>query len=211
MAAAYLWWELTTSMGGASIRRSSPAVIFAAIIGALTHLLIMRPLRQAAPLMRVIATLGLLIFAPGDRGPALRVDAEVHRPELPNEAVKIHGTNRHRRRSPHPARHRGGGSRPLCGLCTATRASGSRRRPSPRTSARHLRSAVARRDRDAQLALAAAWPAWRRFSRPDRHPAAGRTHQPPAGRGPRLRSSRSSSRSRSRLRPGSSSASPRPR
>ena len=61
MAAAYLWWELTTNYEWAYLPAMAVAVVFAALIGAATHLLIMRPLRQSAPLVRVIATLGVLI------------------------------------------------------------------------------------------------------------------------------------------------------
>jgi sulfate-transporting ATPase len=61
MAAAYLWWELTTNQGWAYGPAMVAGVLFAMAIGAATHLLIMRPLRQAAPLVRVIATLGVLI------------------------------------------------------------------------------------------------------------------------------------------------------
>ena len=62
MVGAYVWWELTDQPGlavpglGARRRRR----LRRPCIGALTHLLIMRPLRRA-PLVRVIATLGVLI------------------------------------------------------------------------------------------------------------------------------------------------------
>src|SRR5262249_41594182 len=36
------------------------AVLFSATIGALTHIVLMRPLRRASPMVRVIATLGLM-------------------------------------------------------------------------------------------------------------------------------------------------------
>ena len=61
MAAAYLWWELATNHGWSYWTAFAAGVLFAALIGALTHVLIMRPLRTAAPLVRVIATLGVLI------------------------------------------------------------------------------------------------------------------------------------------------------
>ena len=61
MAAAYLWWELTEKHGWGYYPALIAGVLFAAGIGALTHLFIMRPLRQAAPLVRVVATLGVLI------------------------------------------------------------------------------------------------------------------------------------------------------
>jgi ABC-type branched-subunit amino acid transport system ATPase component/branched-subunit amino acid ABC-type transport system permease component len=61
MAGAYVWWELTEQQEWAFLPALVVGVAFAAAIGALTHLLIMRPLRHAAPLVRVIATLGVLI------------------------------------------------------------------------------------------------------------------------------------------------------
>jgi ABC-type branched-subunit amino acid transport system ATPase component/branched-subunit amino acid ABC-type transport system permease component len=61
MAAAYLWWELTTNHGWGYWPALLAGVLFAALIGVVSHLLIMRPLRQSAPLVRVIATLGILI------------------------------------------------------------------------------------------------------------------------------------------------------
>src|SRR3954454_5228868 len=60
MAGAYATWEvysagvtfwLAAALGGA----------FSALIGGLTHLLVMRPLRRASPLARTVATLGVLI------------------------------------------------------------------------------------------------------------------------------------------------------
>ncbi|CAA9470398.1 MAG: Branched-chain amino acid transport ATP-binding protein LivG [uncultured Solirubrobacteraceae bacterium] len=61
MVGVYVQWEL-------HIQRELPFVLSAAVgigasaaIGALTHLLIMRPLRTASPLVRVIATLGVLV------------------------------------------------------------------------------------------------------------------------------------------------------
>ena len=61
MAGAYVWWELTTNQEWEFLPGLVVGVAFSAAIGALTHLLLMRPLRQSAPLVRVIATLGVLI------------------------------------------------------------------------------------------------------------------------------------------------------
>jgi ABC-type branched-subunit amino acid transport system ATPase component/branched-subunit amino acid ABC-type transport system permease component len=61
MAGAYVWWELTANHQWGFVPALVVGVAFSASIGALTHLLLMRPLRQSAPLVRVIATLGVLI------------------------------------------------------------------------------------------------------------------------------------------------------
>jgi ABC-type branched-subunit amino acid transport system ATPase component/ABC-type branched-subunit amino acid transport system permease subunit len=61
MAGAYVWWELTANQEWGFLPALVVGVAFSALIGALTHLFLMRPLRQAAPLVRVIATLGVLI------------------------------------------------------------------------------------------------------------------------------------------------------
>jgi ABC-type branched-subunit amino acid transport system ATPase component/branched-subunit amino acid ABC-type transport system permease component len=61
MAGAYVWWELTTNQEWGFLPALVVGVAFSAAIGALTHLLLMRPLRHSAPLVRVIATLGVLI------------------------------------------------------------------------------------------------------------------------------------------------------
>jgi ABC-type branched-subunit amino acid transport system ATPase component/branched-subunit amino acid ABC-type transport system permease component len=61
MAGAYVWWELTANQEWGFLPALVVGVAFSASIGALTHLLLMRPLRQSAPLVRVIATLGVLI------------------------------------------------------------------------------------------------------------------------------------------------------
>jgi ABC-type branched-subunit amino acid transport system ATPase component/branched-subunit amino acid ABC-type transport system permease component len=62
MAGAYLYAEEFRARDGWSV---APALIaataIAAVLGALIHLLVMRPLRKAAPLTRVIATLGVLL------------------------------------------------------------------------------------------------------------------------------------------------------
>src|SRR5438046_5202387 len=56
MAAAYLWYELTTNHGWGYWPALVAGVVFAALIGLVVHLFIMRPLRPSAPLVRVIAT-----------------------------------------------------------------------------------------------------------------------------------------------------------
>jgi ABC-type branched-subunit amino acid transport system ATPase component/branched-subunit amino acid ABC-type transport system permease component len=72
MVGAYVAWEVRYSApSGATAFRPvernpvwvawGAGILVAALIGALAHLLIMRPLRRASPLARIVATLGLLI------------------------------------------------------------------------------------------------------------------------------------------------------
>jgi sulfate-transporting ATPase len=60
MAGAYLWYELDIKHGWPFAAAAAVAVLFSATIGALTHIVLMRPLRRASPMVRVIATLGLM-------------------------------------------------------------------------------------------------------------------------------------------------------
>jgi sulfate-transporting ATPase len=72
MVGAYVAWEVQfKAPSGATAFRPEErnpvwlawgaGILVAALIGALAHLLIMRPLRRASPLARIVATLGLLI------------------------------------------------------------------------------------------------------------------------------------------------------
>jgi ABC-type branched-subunit amino acid transport system ATPase component/ABC-type branched-subunit amino acid transport system permease subunit len=60
-AGAYLEYEITVDHGAPYWVGFIGGVLTAAILGALTHLLIMRQMRRASPLARVVATLGVLI------------------------------------------------------------------------------------------------------------------------------------------------------
>jgi ABC-type branched-subunit amino acid transport system ATPase component/branched-subunit amino acid ABC-type transport system permease component len=61
MAGAYLWYELRIKHGWPFGAALVVAVLFSMAIGAATHIVLMRPLRRASPMVRVVATLGLLI------------------------------------------------------------------------------------------------------------------------------------------------------
>jgi ABC-type branched-subunit amino acid transport system ATPase component/ABC-type branched-subunit amino acid transport system permease subunit len=61
MAGAYLWYELRVNHGWPFGPALVMGVLFSMVIGALTHLFLMRPLRRASPMVRVIATLGVMI------------------------------------------------------------------------------------------------------------------------------------------------------
>src|ERR1700760_4681874 len=61
MAAAYASYELQVDHHWPVLGAFFVSVAFSAAIGAVTHLAIMRPLRRAAPVARVVATLGVLV------------------------------------------------------------------------------------------------------------------------------------------------------
>lgn len=61
MIGAFVYYNLRTSHGLGFAPAFVAGVVSVAIIGAATHLLIMRPLRTASPVARLIATLGVLI------------------------------------------------------------------------------------------------------------------------------------------------------
>ncbi|MFT4866182.1 MAG: ABC-type branched-subunit amino acid transport system ATPase component [Ilumatobacter sp.] len=61
IAGVFMQWELQYEQGWPFLAASVVGVALSALLGALTHWLIMRPLRRASSLVRVIATLGVLI------------------------------------------------------------------------------------------------------------------------------------------------------
>ncbi len=90
MAGAYVWWELTTNQGWAFLPGLVAGVAFAAVLGALVHLFIMRPLRHAAPLVRVIATLGVLITIQSIAILRYTATSKFVPSDLPTDIVHIH-------------------------------------------------------------------------------------------------------------------------
>ncbi len=61
MVGAYVEYEVSVSNGAPYIVGLLAGIAVAALLGVLTHLLIMRQLRRASPLARIVATLGVLI------------------------------------------------------------------------------------------------------------------------------------------------------
>ncbi len=61
IAGVFAQWELQTDYGWPFLPAAIAGVAWAAFLGVLTHWLIMRPLRHASSLVRVIATLGVLV------------------------------------------------------------------------------------------------------------------------------------------------------
>ncbi len=92
MAGAYVWWELTANQDWAFLPALVAGVICAALIGALVHLLIMRPLRHSAPLVRVIATLGVLITIQAIAVLRYTATAKFVPADLPTDIINISGS-----------------------------------------------------------------------------------------------------------------------
>jgi ABC-type branched-subunit amino acid transport system ATPase component/branched-subunit amino acid ABC-type transport system permease component len=61
MVGAYVYWDLRVNQGAPYLVGLVCGVGISAIIGALTHLGLMKTLRRASPLARVVATLGVLV------------------------------------------------------------------------------------------------------------------------------------------------------
>jgi ABC-type branched-subunit amino acid transport system ATPase component/branched-subunit amino acid ABC-type transport system permease component len=61
LVGGYAWWQLQYQQHLGFVPAAILGILIAALLGALVHLLLMRPLRKASPLVRVVATLGVLI------------------------------------------------------------------------------------------------------------------------------------------------------
>lgn len=88
MFGAYIHWEMKYEHGWPAPLAWIAGLGTCAIIGALTHLLVMRQLRRASPLARIVATLGLLVVL--QSGAVLRYGARGKSvdSELPRTIVK---------------------------------------------------------------------------------------------------------------------------
>jgi sulfate-transporting ATPase len=74
MVGAYIEWEFRSN-GHNVVVAWAAGLLACAVIGALTHLLIMRRLRRASPLARIVATLGVLIVL--QAGAVLRYGSQI--------------------------------------------------------------------------------------------------------------------------------------
>jgi len=61
IAGVFMWWELQTRAGWPFVPAAIVGVAMSAFLGVWTHWWVMKPLRRASSLVRVIATLGVLI------------------------------------------------------------------------------------------------------------------------------------------------------
>ncbi|MCW3013070.1 MAG: transporter related protein [Solirubrobacterales bacterium] len=92
MAGVFLQWDLHNQHGWSFWPSVIVGVLFSALIGALTHLLIMRPLRRSSPLVRVIATLGVLVTLQAIAVLRYGSTPRFVLSELPTDIVHIHNT-----------------------------------------------------------------------------------------------------------------------
>ncbi len=91
MVGAYLHWELKVKHGWPAPLAWLGAVAACALIGVAAHLLVMRQLKRASPLARIVATLGMLIMIQSLA--VLRYGARVTplKSELPERPIHIAG------------------------------------------------------------------------------------------------------------------------
>src|SRR5215216_3910213 len=87
MVGAYVAWEIRTKHEQPFVVALICGVAVSALLGALTHLVVMRQLRRASPLARIVATLGVLILLQG--AAVIRYGARVTfvEPELPQNLI----------------------------------------------------------------------------------------------------------------------------
>jgi branched-subunit amino acid ABC-type transport system permease component len=91
MVGAYVAWEVRTKHSQPFWLALVVGVLASALLGALTHVLVMRQLRRASPLARIVATLGVLILLQGIA--VIRYGARVTfvEPELPTTLLHPFG------------------------------------------------------------------------------------------------------------------------
>jgi sulfate-transporting ATPase len=91
MVGAYVAWELRTEHDLPVAVAWAGGILTCAAIGALTHLLVMRRLRRASPLARIVATLGVLIVL--QAGAVLRYGAKITfvKTEFPTTVLRFWG------------------------------------------------------------------------------------------------------------------------
>jgi ABC-type branched-subunit amino acid transport system ATPase component/branched-subunit amino acid ABC-type transport system permease component len=91
MVGAYIYWSVSVDHGYPFAVGLVAGVAASAVIGAGTHLLVMRPLRQASPLARVVATLGILITLQSAVVLAFTTEIRFVPSTLPADALDVGG------------------------------------------------------------------------------------------------------------------------
>ncbi|HEX4730609.1 MAG TPA: ATP-binding cassette domain-containing protein [Solirubrobacterales bacterium] len=91
MVGTYVFWALSANDGWAYLPAFAVGVLACAAIGLLTHLLIMHPLRGAAPVTRMIATLGLLTVLEQGMSHIVSPTSKIVNGALPTSTVHILG------------------------------------------------------------------------------------------------------------------------
>jgi sulfate-transporting ATPase len=91
IAAAYVQWELNANHGVPWGVAALAGVAFAALVGATIHLVIMRRLNHSAPLIRVVATLGVLVLIEGIATIKYGATSQAVSSVLPQHVLRIAG------------------------------------------------------------------------------------------------------------------------
>jgi ABC-type branched-subunit amino acid transport system ATPase component/branched-subunit amino acid ABC-type transport system permease component len=91
MVGAYIHWEVKVKYGNPAIVAWIAALVGCALIGALAHLLIMRQLKRASPLARIVATLGMLVILQSAAVIRYGARGEPVKSELPRDIVNPFG------------------------------------------------------------------------------------------------------------------------
>jgi ABC-type branched-subunit amino acid transport system ATPase component/branched-subunit amino acid ABC-type transport system permease component len=91
MVGTYVFWALSANDGWAYLPAFAAGVLACAAIGLLTHFLIMHPLRGAAPVTRMIATLGLLTVLEQGMSHIVSPTSKIVHGALPTSTVHILG------------------------------------------------------------------------------------------------------------------------
>ncbi len=91
IAGVFMQWELQQQHGWPFLAAAAAGVAWSAFLGALTHWVIMRPLRRASSLVRVIATLGVLVTI--QAGVVIRYGSNARQVDswLPTDRVTLWG------------------------------------------------------------------------------------------------------------------------
>ena len=91
IAGVFMQWELQNEHGWPFLASAVAGVAWSAFLGMLTHWVIMRPLRRASSLLRVIATLGVLVTF--QAAVVIRYGSNPHQVEswLPTDRVTLWG------------------------------------------------------------------------------------------------------------------------
>jgi len=93
MVAAYIFYGLNVSHHVNYFLAAGVAVLSAGVLGVLVQLIIMRPLRDAPPLSRLMATLGVLAFLEQLMSHIVQPSTLFVPSELPTESWRIFGTS----------------------------------------------------------------------------------------------------------------------
>src|ERR687892_1096528 len=95
MLAGYSFWSLKTGEFGTELG-TAPALLITLVvtlvIGALIHLIAFRPLRNAAPLAKLVSSLGVLLAAQASMVLAFGTTQKPQKSVLPSDTVHVFGT-----------------------------------------------------------------------------------------------------------------------